>query len=105
MNTSSTTVIPRITGVSRLGSRFSSISSLVTIALDEVAVIPAMMSASLVPQPTHSPNAKPTPILMAMRMPPDSNSEPALPKNSSWSNSRPRLNSSRMSPNTAMSSM
>ena len=52
-------------GVSRLASRRSSISSFVTIALDEVAVIPAMMSASRVPQPTHMPKAKPTPMLIS----------------------------------------
>ncbi len=83
MNTSSTTVMPRITGVSRLVRRRSSISSLVTIALELVAVIPAMISASRVPQPTQSPNRKPSPMLITMRVPPLSSSERMLPKNSS----------------------
>ena len=105
MKMSSTTVTPRIMGVSSLASRFSSMSSLVTMALEEVAVIPAMMSASQVPQPRANPNAKPTPMLMSTYEPPEMMSFPALPKNSSWSNSSPRLNSRRIRPKTAISSM
>ena len=33
-------------------------------ALEEVAVMPAMMSASRVPQPTMNPKTKPTPMLI-----------------------------------------
>jgi len=44
-------------------------------------------------------------MLTTMYEPPEMMSLPKLPKNSSWSNSRPRLNSSRMSPKIAMSSM
>ncbi|OUE31022.1 hypothetical protein BFL35_07180 [Clavibacter michiganensis] len=64
MKMSSTTVTPRIMGVSSFASRFSSMRSFVTMALEEVAVIPAMTSASRVPQPRAKPNAKPTPMLM-----------------------------------------
>ncbi|KAF0257083.1 hypothetical protein CMMCAS03_14815 [Clavibacter michiganensis subsp. michiganensis] len=105
MKMSSTTVTPRIMGVSSLARRFSSMSSLVTMALEDVAVMPAMMSASRVPQPSANPNANPTPMLMSTYEPPEMMSLPALPKNSSWSNSSPRLNSRRIRPNTAMSSM
>ena len=58
-------------------------SSLVTIALEDVAVIPAMMIASRVPQPTQNPNRNPVPRLISMRVPPESSSVPMLPKNSS----------------------
>ena len=104
MKMSSTTAMPRITGVSRLASRRSSISSFVMIALDETAVIPAITSASLPPQPTHMPNAKPTPMLIAMRVPPESSRARALLKNASWSNSSPRLNSRKIRPKVATSS-
>gem|GEM_PF-6373298 len=60
------------------------------IALDDIAVIPAMMSASRVPQPTSIPNTKPVDMLIAMREPPETSSLRALPKNSSVSNSSPR---------------
>ncbi len=65
MKTSSMTVTPRIIGVSSFASRRSSMSSFVTIALDEVAVMPAMMRASRVPQPSENPNANPIPMLIA----------------------------------------
>ena len=74
MKTSSSTMTPRMTGVSRLGSRRSSMSSLVMIALDDTPVIPAMISASRVPQPTNSPNTNPSPKLIAIRVPPVSSS-------------------------------
>ena len=90
MKTSSTTAMPSTVGVSRFASRRNSISSFVMIALDDIAVMPAMMSASRVPQPTNRPNTKPLPMFIAMRIPPDSSSRRALPKNSSVSNSRPR---------------
>ena len=92
-------------GVSRFARRRSSISSFVTIALDDVAVMPARMSASRVPQPTQKPNSRPTPKLIAMRVPPEMISTRALPKNSSWSNSSPRLKSRKMRPKIAMNVM
>ena len=72
-------MMPRITGVSRLARRRNSMRSFVTIALDEVAVIPAMIRASLVPHPTHMPKPKPAAMLMTMRVPPESNSARAFP--------------------------
>ena len=44
-------------------------------------------------------------LLMTMYEPPETISLPKLPKNSSWSNSSPRLNRSRISPKIAISSM
>jgi hypothetical protein len=59
------------------------LSSFVTMALEDVAVIPAMMSASRAPQPTQNPNAMPMPKLMIRRVPPESRRPLALLKNSS----------------------
>ena len=104
MKMSSTTAMPRMTGVSRLARRRSSMSSFVMIALDDTAVMPAITSASRPPQPTQNPKPMPTAMLIAMRVPPESSSAFALPKNSSWSNSSPRLNSRKISPKVATSS-
>lgn len=38
--------------------------SFVTMALEDVAVMPAMIRASRVPQPSENPKANPTPMLM-----------------------------------------
>jgi hypothetical protein len=65
MKTSSMTVTPRIIGVSSFARRRSSMRSFVTMALDDVAVIPAMIRASRVPHPSENPNANPTPMLIA----------------------------------------
>jgi len=105
MKMSPTTVTPRIIGVSVLARRRSSMSSFVMIALEEVPVIPAITSASRAPHPTMSPKTKPAPILISTQEPPEIRRVLALPKNSSWSNSSPRLNSSSTSPKTAISSI
>jgi hypothetical protein len=83
MKMSSTTVTPRIMGVSGLARRLSSMSSFVTMALELVAVMPATMSASRVPQPSIKPKANPAPMLSAMYEPPEMISFPAFEKNSS----------------------
>ena len=83
MKMSSTTAMPRMTGVSRFARRRSSMSSFVMIALDDTAVMPAITRASRPPQPTQNPKARPTAMLIRMRVPPESSSAFALPKNSS----------------------
>ncbi len=79
MKTSSSTMMPSTAGVSRLARRLNSMSSLVTIALEDVAVIPAMISASRVPQPIQRPRPKPTAMLIRMRVPPETSRARRLP--------------------------
>ncbi len=96
-------MIPRISGVSRLPSRRSSVSSLVTIAELEIATAPAMTSASRSPHPNAKPSTTPastfsprnTTPAVASRRPPASRSR--------TENSRPRWKSSITSPNVASS--
>ena len=56
-------MMPRMSLVSGLPSRLSSTSSLVTMALDEMPVAPATRKASLLPQPSAKPKARPAPML------------------------------------------
>jgi hypothetical protein len=59
-------MIPRIIGVSSLPTRRRSISSLVTIALEEVPIIPAITKVSATPQSSAQPSARPAPKFRAM---------------------------------------
>ncbi len=54
-------MMPRMSRVSPLASRFSSTSSLVTIADDEMPTAPTMTKASRLPQPSAKPKASPAP--------------------------------------------
>ncbi len=66
MNTSSTTMIPRIIPVSGLETRRRSRISLVTIAVDEVPIMPAITKISRVPQPSAHPSTRPAPKFRTM---------------------------------------
>ena len=59
-------MIPRIIPVSGLEIRFRSSSSFVTIAVDDVPIMPATTNISGVPQPSANPSTSPAPKFSAM---------------------------------------
>ena len=75
--------------------------SLVTIAVDDVPIIPAMTKISRVPQPSAQPSTRPAPKLSAMYEPPAQSRRRPPPRSSLMENSIPRWNSSRTSPSIA----
>ena len=59
-------MMPRIIPVSGFLTRFRSRISLVTIAVDDVPIIPAITKISRVPQPRAQPSTSPAPKFSAM---------------------------------------
>ena len=76
-----------------------------TIAVDDVPIIPAITKISRVPQPRAQPSASPAPKFSAMYAPPAHSNRRPPPISSLTENSIPRWKSSRTSPSVASSSI
>src|SRR5918992_937489 len=105
MARSSTTRMDRITGVSRLPSRFRSPRTLATIPDEVTYVTPPSTTAASADQPSSSPASSPGVKFSTRSTRPAGAAARRLPTSSLAEYSRPSRSSSRMTPTSALTSM